>query len=118
MKKLSWLLVLAMVVSLFAMTASAEGDYTQAPMLDAAVEAGELPPVAERLSLIPIWCIAGIWPVPGPLPRKRRRGRRRKPGFPAPRKSPAGSPENRGRNAAPIGTCLLYTSRLCKILTR
>ena len=53
MKKLSWLLVLAMVVSLFAMTASAEGDYTQAPMLDAAVEAGELPPVEERLPETP-----------------------------------------------------------------
>ncbi len=53
MKKLSWLLVLAMIVSLFAMTASAEGDYTQAPMLDAAVDAGELPPVEERLPETP-----------------------------------------------------------------
>jgi len=49
MKKLSWLLVLAMLISMFAMSASAEGDYAQAPMLDAAVEAGELPPVEERL---------------------------------------------------------------------
>ena len=49
MKKLSWLLVLAMLVSMFAMTASAEGTYAQSPMLDAAVEAGELPPVEERL---------------------------------------------------------------------
>ena len=49
MKKLSWLLVLAMLISMFAMTASAEGDYAQAPMFDAAVEAGELPPVEERL---------------------------------------------------------------------
>ena len=49
MKKLSWLLVLAMLVSMFAISASAEGDYSQAPMLDAAVEAGELPPVEERL---------------------------------------------------------------------
>ena len=49
MKKLSWLLVLAMLISMFAVTASAEGEYTQAPMLDASVEAGELPPVEERL---------------------------------------------------------------------
>ena len=37
MKKLSWVLVLAMVVSLFAMTATAEGEYSQSPLLDAAV---------------------------------------------------------------------------------
>ena len=49
MKKLSWLLVLAMLISMFAMTASAEGEYAQAPLFDAAVEAGELPPVEERL---------------------------------------------------------------------
>ena len=50
MKKLSWLLVLAMVLlPLCAVTASAEGTYTQAPMFDALVESGELPPVEERL---------------------------------------------------------------------
>ena len=49
MKKLSWLLVLAMVLSLCAVTATAEGTYAQAPMLDALVESGELPPVEERL---------------------------------------------------------------------
>ena len=49
MKKLFWLLVLAMLISMFAISASAEGDYAQSPMLDAAVEAGELPPVEERL---------------------------------------------------------------------
>ena len=53
MKKLSWVLVLAMVVSLFAMTATAEGDYSQSPMLDAAVESGDLPPVEERLPETP-----------------------------------------------------------------
>ena len=53
MKKLSWLLVLAMLISMFAFSASAEGEYTQAPMLDAAVEAGELPPVEERLPEVP-----------------------------------------------------------------
>ena len=53
MKKLSWLLVLAMVVSLFAMTATAEGEYSQSPMLDAAVESGDLPPVEERLPETP-----------------------------------------------------------------
>ena len=50
MKKLSWLLVLAMVLlPLCAVTATAEGTYTQAPMFDALVESGELPPVEERL---------------------------------------------------------------------
>ena len=53
MKKLSWVLVLAMVVSLFAMTATAEGEYSQSPMLDAAVESGDLPPVEERLPETP-----------------------------------------------------------------
>jgi peptide/nickel transport system substrate-binding protein len=49
MKKLSLLLVLAMLLSCACFTASAEGEYTQAPWFDAAVEAGELPPVEERL---------------------------------------------------------------------
>ena len=53
MKKLSWLLVLAMVLSLCAVTATAEGTYAQAPMLDALVESGELPPVEERLPETP-----------------------------------------------------------------
>jgi len=35
MKKLSWLLVLAMLLSMCAFSASAEGEYTQAPMFDA-----------------------------------------------------------------------------------
>ncbi len=49
MKKLSWFLVLAMLISMLSFAATAEGTYTQAPMFDAAVEAGELPPVEERL---------------------------------------------------------------------
>ena len=49
MKKMSLLLVLAMVISMLTFTASAEGTYTQSPWFDAAVEAGELPPVEERL---------------------------------------------------------------------
>ena len=53
MKKLSWLLVLAMLISMFTMTASAEGEYAQAPMFDALVESGELPPVEERLPEVP-----------------------------------------------------------------
>ena len=53
MKKLSWVLVLAMIVSLFAMTATAEGEYSQSPLLDAAVESGDLPPVEERLPETP-----------------------------------------------------------------
>ena len=44
MKKLSWLLIMAMLISMFAFTASAEGEYAQAPMFDALVESGELPP--------------------------------------------------------------------------
>ena len=49
MKKLSLLLVLAMLLSCACFTASAESEYSQAPWFDAAVEAGELPPVEERL---------------------------------------------------------------------
>ena len=49
MKKLSLLLVLAMVATLFTFAASAEGEFTQSPWLDAKVESGELPPVEERL---------------------------------------------------------------------
>ena len=53
MKKLSWLLIMAMLISMFAFTASAEGEYAQAPMFDALVESGELPPVEERLPEVP-----------------------------------------------------------------
>ncbi|MGI6239398.1 MAG: ABC transporter substrate-binding protein, partial [Christensenellales bacterium] len=49
MKKLSWLLVLAMLMSMFALTASAEGNYAQSPLFDDAVASGDLPTVAERL---------------------------------------------------------------------
>ena len=54
MKKLSWLLVLAMLVSMFAI-ASAEGTYTEAPMLAAKVEAGELPPWKSVFPRIPVF---------------------------------------------------------------
>ena len=53
MKKLSWLLIMAMLISLFAFTASAEGEYAQAPMFDELVESGELPPVEERIPEVP-----------------------------------------------------------------
>ena len=53
MKKLSWLLVLAMLISMFAFTASAEGEYAQSPLFDELVESGELPPVEERLPEVP-----------------------------------------------------------------
>lgn len=53
MKKLSMLLALALIVSMCGFTASAEGTYSQAPMLDEAVEAGTLPSVEERLPEIP-----------------------------------------------------------------
>ena len=49
MKRLSVVLVLAMLMSMMSFGAFAEGEYSQSPMLDAAVEAGELPPVEERL---------------------------------------------------------------------
>jgi len=49
MKKLSWLLILSLLISMLSFAATAEGEYTQAPLFDAAVEAGELPPVEERL---------------------------------------------------------------------
>lgn len=50
MKKLAWLITLALMVSMLAVTATAEGTaYTQAPMLDAMVESGEIPPLEERL---------------------------------------------------------------------
>ncbi len=53
MKKLSWLVVLAMLVSVMTFTASAEGTYSQSPMLDEAVANGELPAVEERLPEVP-----------------------------------------------------------------
>ena len=54
MKKLSWTLILALLVSMIAiMPASAEGTYSQAPMLDALVESGALAPVEERLPETP-----------------------------------------------------------------
>jgi peptide/nickel transport system substrate-binding protein len=55
MKKLSWLLMLAMLVSMIAtLPASAETAYIQSPVLDAKVESGELPPVEERLPENPL----------------------------------------------------------------
>jgi len=56
MKKLSWILILAMLLGMMSFTASAEGEYSQAPMLDARVESGELPPVEERLPEEPRVC--------------------------------------------------------------
>ena len=49
MKKVTWLVVLALMVSMIAMPAMAEGTYAQAPMFDEKVESGELAPVEERL---------------------------------------------------------------------
>ena len=54
MKKLSLLLVLAMLLGvLAALPVSAEGAYSQSPMLDERVNNGELPPVEERLPEVP-----------------------------------------------------------------
>ena len=49
MKKLALVLTFAMLLSMCAFTGSAEGAYNEAPMLAQRVEAGELPPVEERL---------------------------------------------------------------------
>ena len=49
MKKLALILTFAMLLSMCAFTGSAEGAYNEAPMLAQRVEAGELPPVEERL---------------------------------------------------------------------
>ena len=54
MRKLSWILVLTMLLSVLAAApASAEGTYKQAPMFDELVANGELPPVEERLPETP-----------------------------------------------------------------
>ena len=53
MKKLSLLLIIAMLFATM-IPASAEGDYSQSPTLDAKVEAGELPPLEERLPEEPL----------------------------------------------------------------
>ena len=54
MKRLSAIIALAMLISVFSCAALAEGTtYTEAPMLAAKVEAGELPPVEERLPEVP-----------------------------------------------------------------
>ena len=49
MRRLTWVMVLVMLLSAFVIPAYAETEYSQAPMLDALVESGELPPVEERL---------------------------------------------------------------------
>ena len=50
MKKFTALVIaLAMLATMTAFGASAEGTYAQAPMFDALVESGELAPVEERL---------------------------------------------------------------------
>ena len=57
MKRLSWLLILALLLSAFAFSAGAEGaTWAQAPMLDALVESGDLPPVEQRLPEVPRVC--------------------------------------------------------------
>ena len=54
MKRLSWLLILTMLLSACLLPASAEGlTLSQAPMLEEKVTAGELPPVEERLPEVP-----------------------------------------------------------------
>ena len=60
MKKVSLLLTVALVLSMMAIPSFAEAaTYTQAPMLDALVESGELPPVEDRLPVNPLVVEAG-----------------------------------------------------------
>ena len=61
MKKVSFLLVVALMLSMLAIPSFAEGTtYTQSPMLDALVESGELPPVEERLPVNPLVVEPGV----------------------------------------------------------
>ena len=67
-KTLSMLLALVMVLALCPVFASAEAAYTESPFLAAKVEAGELPPVADRLPTNPqvvevaeIGIYGGVW---------------------------------------------------------
>lgn len=53
MKKLSLLLVFALLLSSCMLTVSAEGEFGESPMLADLVEAGELPPVENRLPEVP-----------------------------------------------------------------
>ncbi len=54
MKKISLILVLAMLLSVMALPAVAEGaEYSQSPFFDDAVASGALPPVEERLPEVP-----------------------------------------------------------------
>ncbi len=53
MKKVSILLVLALLTGMLPTFAGAEASYSESPMLSELVEAGELPPVEERLPEIP-----------------------------------------------------------------
>ena len=52
-KKLSFLIVLAMVLAVIGPVSAQDEQYNEAPMLAAMVEAGELPPVADRLPANP-----------------------------------------------------------------
>ena len=53
MRKIAWLVTLALILSLAALPASAEGTYAQSPLLDEAVASGALPAVADRLPAVP-----------------------------------------------------------------
>lgn len=53
MRKVSLALILVMLLGMMIAPAHSEGKYSQSPMLDASVEAGELPPVEERLPEVP-----------------------------------------------------------------
>ena len=53
MKKLSLLLVFVLLLSSCMFSVSAESEFSESPMLTELVEAGELPPLAERLPVVP-----------------------------------------------------------------
>jgi peptide/nickel transport system substrate-binding protein len=53
MRKVHLYLVLALLLALSVFSVNAQGSYSESPMLTALVEAGELPPLAERLPVSP-----------------------------------------------------------------
>ncbi len=53
MKKLTWLLIAAILLPMLSLAATAESDYVEAPMLAQMVEEGQLPPLEQRLPEVP-----------------------------------------------------------------
>ena len=62
MKKFALFLALMLAFAAVCAPALAEGEYIEAPMLAERVQAGQLPPVEERLPEIPGWPMTTIPP--------------------------------------------------------